>query len=186
MSAVTTPPATLDDLMRTEGKAELIAGRVVRIMPSGLLPGLVAGRIARRLDDYADARGAYVTGPYVGFVVRELPSGRQSFCPDVGYTAGPLPANPMDFVPCAPLLAVEVRSKSDTGPKANREYAAKRGDYFAAGTLVVWDVDPVARTVDCTRASDPLTAVRFADVAEPALPGWRVPVADLFPPALVG
>src|SRR5213078_1776946 len=39
------------------------------------------------------------------------------------------------------VLAVEVRSKSDYGPKAERAMAAKRAEYFAARTQVVWDVD---------------------------------------------
>ncbi len=47
----------------------------------------------------------------------------------------------MEFIHGAPALAVEVRSQNDYGPKADREMAEKRADYFAAGTLVVWDVD---------------------------------------------
>ncbi len=39
--------ATLDDLYRVEGKAELIGGRIVPIMPTGHRPNLVAGRIFR-------------------------------------------------------------------------------------------------------------------------------------------
>ncbi len=41
----------------------------------------------------------------------------------------------MDSVQGAPVFAVEVRSKANDGP------AAERADYFAAGTQVVWDVD---------------------------------------------
>ena len=47
----------------------------------------------------------------------------------------------MDFFPQAPAFAAEVRSKGDYGPRAEREMADKRADYFAAGTQVVWDVD---------------------------------------------
>ena len=74
----------------------------------------------------------------------------------------------MRFIDGAPTFAVEVRSEEDYGPAAQREMAAKRADYFEAGTLVVWDVDPVARTI--------------AD-AEPAVPGWKVSVDDIFGPA---
>lgn len=46
----TTPGrATLEDLARTPGKAELIGGRIVPLMPTGLRPNLVAGRIYRSL-----------------------------------------------------------------------------------------------------------------------------------------
>jgi Uma2 family endonuclease len=62
--------------------------------------------------------------------------------------------------------------------------AAKRDDYFAAGTQVVWDVDPEAETVAGYRAADLAHPVVFrqgetAD-AEPAVPGWRMTVDDIF------
>lgn len=64
--------------------------------------------------------------------------------------------------------------------------ARKRADYFAAGTLVVWDVDMLGvDVVRVYRTSDPHrpTIYRRGDMAEaePALPGWRMPVEDLFP-----
>jgi Uma2 family endonuclease len=66
----------------------------------------------------------------------------------------------------------------------DREYEDKRKDYFFAGTQVVWDVDPKAETVTVYRLADPLTPVVFrrgdtAD-AEPAVPGWRLKVDDIF------
>jgi Uma2 family endonuclease len=62
--------------------------------------------------------------------------------------------------------------------------AAKRADYFEAGTQVVWDVDPVARTIAAYHAVSPQQPVLFtggqtAD-AEPALAGWQVAVDDVF------
>ena len=53
----------------------------------------------------------------------------------------------MRFIEGAPTFAVEVRSENDYGPAAEVALAEKREDYFAAGTTVVWDVDPVAGTV---------------------------------------
>ena len=49
--------ATLDDLYRADGKAELIAGRIVPLMATGFTPSRVAFRIVRSLDDYAEAIG---------------------------------------------------------------------------------------------------------------------------------
>ena len=91
----------------------------------------------------------------------------------------------MRFVDGAPTFAVEVRSENDYGPAADADYEAKRADYFAAGTLVVWDVDPLAETITCHRSTAPATPTVFrrgetAD-AEPAVPGWRVAVDQLFP-----
>jgi hypothetical protein len=76
--------ATLDDLYRAEGKAELIGGRIVAIMPAGRLPNLVARRIFRSLTAHVDllGRGDAFTDN-MGFAVPELSSGRQSFSPDV-------------------------------------------------------------------------------------------------------
>lgn len=179
-AALSHPRATLADLARVPGKAELIGGNVLHFLPAGHQPNVVAGRIFRRLADYVDAAGPGVafTGN-MGFTVPELSTGHESFSPDVAYYTGPLPANPMGFVTGSPDLAVEVRSDGDYGPAAETAMAAKRAEYFEAGTLVVWDVDPVARVVRRYRAGE-ADAIIFglgteAD-AEPAVPGWRLSV----------
>ena len=64
--------------------------------------------------------------------------------------------------------------------------AEKRVDYFAAGTLVVWDVDVLRESaVRVYRAAEPerATVYRSGELAEaePALPGWTMPVDDLLP-----
>ena len=185
MSSVTQAKATLDDLHRVEGKAELISGRIVHLMPTGYKPNRVAGVIYRSLDDHAMAAGRGVAFTYnMGFAVPELSSGRQSFSPDSSYYIGPLPQDDMDFVEGPPTLAVEVRSKSDYGASAEAKMAAKRADYFEAGTKVVWDVDPEAQLIRSYRSPTPdrptvFSAGQIAD-AEPAVPGWRLPVDRVF------
>jgi Uma2 family endonuclease len=178
-------PATLDDLYKIEGKAELIGGRIVRYMASGHRPTQVAFEIAIRLREYArQSRHGYAYPDGIGYAVPELASGRESFEPDASYYDGALPANDMRFVEGPPTFAVEVRSEGDYGSAADAEYAAKRADYFEAGTRAVWDVDPIARTVTLYSADVPSspTVYRVGDQAdaEPALSGWRVPVAELF------
>ena len=84
------------------------------------------------------------------------------------------------------MFAVEVRSKSERGPRAERAMAAKRADYFAAGTLVVWDVDLLSDdVVRVYRSTDPEIPVIYRRgelaEAEPAVPGWTMAVHDLFP-----
>jgi Uma2 family endonuclease len=181
MAAVTTATrATLDDLYRVDGKAELIAGRIVHFMATGHRPNVIAGRIFRRLADFADAAGrgvAYTDN--VGFAIPEISTGRESFSPDAAYYTGPLPTNAMRFVPGPPDFAVEVRSENDYGPAAESARAAKRAEYFEAGTQVVWDVDPVARVIRRYRPGEEVeTEFRAGQVAdaEPAVPGWRLPV----------
>jgi Uma2 family endonuclease len=187
-TAQTSParPATLDDLLKVEGKAELIAGRIVRYMPTGYQPNRVAGRIFRSLDDHAEATGQGVAfTDSMGFGIPKLPSGRESFSPDASFCVGPPPANKRKFVRGAPTFAAEVRSEGDYGDAAEAEMAAKRADSFLAGTLVVWDVDPIAQCVWKYQVDAPDQPVRFhrgdpAD-AEPAVPGWRMPVDPMFP-----
>jgi len=92
----------------------------------------------------------------------------------------------MKFFQGAPVFAVEVRSEGDYGPRAERELAKKRADYFAAGSLVVWDVDLLGDdVVRVYRASalEKATIYRRGETAEaePAVPGWTMSVDDLFP-----
>ena len=183
MNAPFAPPAaTIDDLMRYDGKAELIGGRIVPIMSPGFRPQYVGQRIFVSLLAWAEAdpgRGkAFADGMI--FAVPVLASGRESFVADAAFSAGPFPADEEDAIFGPPLFAAEVRSKNGFGPAAEAKAALKRIDYFEAGTLVVWDVDQRHGTIDCYRAADPLTPQVFgpgdeAD-AEPALPGWRVEV----------
>ena len=90
----------------------------------------------------------------------------------------------MRFIEGPPTFAAEVRSENDYGPAAEAEIAAKRADYFEAGTLVVWDVDPVAEIIRSYRADDPASPITYrrGDVAEaePAVPGWRIAVDEVF------
>jgi Uma2 family endonuclease len=179
------PRATLDDLYQVEGKAELIGGRIVSHMAVGHRPNQVAGRVFRSLGDYCDqGKCGLAYTDNMGFAIPELPSGRESFSPDASYYDGPLPANRMRFIEGPPTFAVEVRSENDYGPAAEAEMAAKREDYFAAGTVAVWDVDPVAETIALYRATDPPTPIRFRRGdnahAEPAVPGWTVNVDWIF------
>lgn len=177
--------ATIADLTHAphdEGTYELVDGRLVRMSPSGSDPNHVALVIAASLLHYERSTGKGRAGTdNLGYIVN-LPR-RKSFSPDASYTFR-LPENRMRFVEGAPAFAVEVRSEYDYGPKANADYAAKRRDYFAAGTEVVWDVDPIARVVRCYRATQPDAATEWRndDIAdaEPALPRWQIEVNDLF------
>ena len=185
MSSATRVAATLDDLYRVEGKAELIAGRIVHLMPTGHRPNQIAGEIfvSLKIHSQATGRGVAYTDN-MGFAVPELSSGRESFSPDASYYEGPIPTNDMNFVAGPPTLAVEVHSKSDYGSAAEAAMAAKRTDYFEAGTKVVWDVDPINELVRKYRADSPdqptiFTRGQEAD-AEPAVPGWRMAVKRIF------
>ena len=174
--------ATLEDLYNVEGKAELVDGEIVDMPPSGDEPGRASVEIVVRLYDYARRTGrGRVYGDGTGFHVN-LPH-RESFSPDVAYHVGP--RSGMRFVEGSPVFAVEIRSEHDYGQAAEEKMQQKRTDYFACGTSVVWDVDLLsADVVKVYRASDPdnPSVYHRGEIAEaePAVPGWRMPVDELF------
>jgi Uma2 family endonuclease len=177
--------ATIEDLYLVKGKAEIIDGEIVTFMPTGRGPSRTSAKILISLYAYEQINdGGVAVGDNAGFIV-DLPN-RQSFSPDAAWYVGNLEeGSEMDFFEGAPLFAAEVRSKNDYGAEAERKMERKRHDYFAAGTLVVWDVDIQGENaVTVYRHNDPdnPTIYRRGDVAEaePAVPGWRMPVNDLF------
>jgi Uma2 family endonuclease len=106
-----------------------------------------------------------VRGPDISFISWDRLPGRV-------YPTAPLP----DLVPD---LVVEVISVSNTP----REMQGKRDDYFGAGVRLVWEVDPHARTVAVyTRPDVPDAVLTAADTlpGDPVLPGFTLPLADLF------
>jgi Uma2 family endonuclease len=173
--------ATVDELHRVEGKAEIVNGELVLMSPTGSVPGRAGGAIYRSLFAYEERTGSgYAFPDNVGFIVN-LPR-RRSFSPDAAFYVGPLTGG--KFLEGAPVFAAEVRSEDDYGPVAEKRLAQKRADYFAAGTRVVWDVDvlrdEVIRSYAAELPEEPrvLRPREIAD-AEPALPGWSMPVDDL-------
>ena len=114
--------ATIDDLRRVpeDGKAELVNGELVRMPPTGGLPGYAGAQIVASLAAYARrTRAGHAIPDNVGFIV-DLPR-RRSFSPDAAFHVGVLT---MDFVRGAPIFAVEVRGKGEYGPRAERYMAS--------------------------------------------------------------
>jgi Uma2 family endonuclease len=174
--------ATLEDLYKVDGKAELVNGEIVLMSPTGGKPSMAARAIVLSLYEYERrTKSGYAVPDNAAFRVN-LPH-RKSFSPDAAFYTGGEPT--MKFFEGAPVFAVEVRSEGDYGPKAEERMAKKRADYFAAGTQVVWDVDllseDVVRVYRATEPGKPKT-YRRGEVAEaePAVPGWTMPVDDLF------
>jgi Uma2 family endonuclease len=176
--------ATVEDLyhITEDGKAEIVDGEIVRIMPTGGIPGRASLKIAFSLHSHElVSNGGYAIGTNVGFIVN-LPN-RNSFSPDAAWYVGDVES--MQFLRGAPALAAEVRSSDGYSARAETARGEKRRDYFAAGTLVIWDVDLLSDdVVRVYRSSNPdvPTIYRRGDIAEaePAVPGWTMPIDDLF------
>jgi Uma2 family endonuclease len=78
----------------------------------------------------------------------------------------------------APDIAIEVLSQSNT----RREMARKRQEYFAAGVWLVWQVDPVTRTVEVYTTPEQYTLLHETDTLEggAALPGFVLALREVF------
>jgi Uma2 family endonuclease len=168
------------ELYKIDGKAEIVDGRIVLMSPTGRIPGRASGTIYISLRAHEARSGGYAYPDNVAFLVN-LPK-RKSFAPAAAFSTEP---PEMAFGTRAPEFAVEVRSEGDYGPAAEREIVAKRADYFASGTKVVWDVDLMSDDVIWVyRVASPeeRSIYRRGDTAEaePAVPGWTFPVDDLF------
>ena len=93
--------ATIEDLYRVDGKAEIVGGELVLMSAVGGFHGFAVGEIFACLRDYARRTGRGVAlGDNVGFVV-DLPN-RRSFSPDAAFWTGPLTPKPAEAEPAVP------------------------------------------------------------------------------------
>ncbi len=179
MVTIIKKPAMVDDLSNVaeDGKAELVEGELRLLAPTGIGPSVASGKVWLSLYQYVQAGHTGKAVPdNLGFIVN-LPN-RQSFSPDAAYFTGEDPG--MKFAVGAPSFAAEIRIENDYGPAAELEMSNKRADYFAAGTLVVWDIDLLSDDVVRAYRSDApnkpyhLPSGR-SRAGEPAVPSWRCP-----------
>jgi len=175
----------VDELAQIEGKAEIVDGEILLMSSANAEHSDEASEIAYSLRAHMKVHGGGVgVGDNMGFLV-DLPR-RQSFSPDAAWIHTDRKQLKRKFWEGAPAFAAEIRSPDDEGPAGELAVMEKIGDYFAAGTLVVWDVDTsnteVIRCFCSTKPTEPQIFRRgdLAD-AEPAVPGWRFAVDDLFP-----
>ena len=163
------------------GRSELVAGEIIHMAPTGAEHGVVTARIGHLIQEYAIAHGTGVCcGAETGFILQRRPDIVRA--PGIAFVADeriPKTGIPKTYWPFAPDLAVEVVSPSDR----LTEMHAKIADYFAAGTRLVWLVEPAARVVHIYRS--PRDVQMIGDDGELSggdlLPGFRCAVQWLFP-----
>ena len=165
---------------------ELVEGRLLRMPPTGLEHSDIAGNVYVALRGYVKAHAlGDVTMPETGFIVSQAGEPDTVLAPDVAFiAAGRLPEPGTSarraYQRIAPDLVVEVVSPGQYGP----EMVAKARRWLMAGVRLVWVVWPTTHTVDIWRFSDAESAQteREGDllVGEPALPGFTLPVTDIF------
>jgi Uma2 family endonuclease len=177
------PGMTADEFLEFCGDEkflELVRGEVVPVTLAGIEHNLIESEVYDRLKEFVKQGkiGFVLTGD-AGFILERNPSTVRS--PDVAFVSRERFDQVDDikgFFPGAPDLAVEVLSPTDPLPATE----AKARMYLRAGCLVVWILNPADHTLRIYRAdAEPqiLGPDGEAD-AEPALPGFRCPVRDLF------
>jgi Uma2 family endonuclease len=148
--------------------------------PPGYVHCKVTLRIAAQLLAQGEQRGLGEAGDEVAIILRQNPD--RVVGPDAVFIAKascPPQLSPEGYLLTIPELVVEVRSKNDSQPEIDE----KVRDYLAAGVVLVWVADPAARTVTAHRAGQPAVVFGPTDAltADPVIPGFSVPVAELLP-----
>jgi Uma2 family endonuclease len=174
--------ATADDLWRLshEGvRCELVLGEVREKTPAGAAHGSVAGRLHGFLFAHLmGERSGEVFSSGTGFLIERDPDTVRA--PDIAFvSAARLPRPiPVKFLPMAPDLAVEVLCPEDRPA----EVAEKVAQWLAAGTRLVWVIDPRRRTAAIHapgREPRHLPADGVLD-GEDVVPGFRLALAELW------
>lgn len=160
---------------------ELVEGCVLSEPLPQRRHGRAVARIAALLEGFVRERdlGSVYAGD-AGFILARSPDTVRG--PDVAFVSKKrtvlLEADEDGFLLGAPDLAVEVLSPGDRAGRVREKVA----DYLAAGTLVVWVVDPARERVTVYRALFSPTILRRGEEVEggDVLPGFRVEASDFF------
>jgi Uma2 family endonuclease len=172
--------ATEEDLLHAPedgNKYELVDGDLVA-SPTGFYASNVSGRILHVLQAYLDENPIGWVGSADAGI--RLPDGNVR-SPDVCVIRNerlPDGVAPRTFAACAPDLAVEVLSPSDSP----RQLGDKIGEYLEYGVPLVWLVDPEAKTVTVFRSLTNIRSLKSGDTitADPVLPGFSCNIARFF------
>jgi len=181
--AIMRPPITAEELYSLpddDMRHELLLGCLLTEPPAGYRHGRIWGRIYVLLDEFARSRGlGEVVASDVGFILARSPDTVRA--PDVAFVSKERLLTFRDrsmYFPGPPDLAVEVLSPSERSGTIHGKVA----DYLAAGTKLVWLIDPEAQSVSVYRS---LLVPRILSgdqelTGEEILPGLSIKVSDLF------
>jgi Uma2 family endonuclease len=161
---------------------ELVRGGLICMAPSFFAPGFtVSASLARIVPFVAERDLGLVGSADVGFKLTRDPDTVRA--PDIWFVRTsriPRGKDAEQFFPGAPDLAIEILSPS----ARYRDVMAKVRDYLAAGTPLVWVIDPLGRTAG---AFGPGMFAQLLDEdgildGGDVLPGFTLPLRDILPP----
>ena len=166
---------------RGELRYELVDGELVTISPAGSEHGQIAIRLSWRVARYVEECKLGATfSAETGFLISRNPDTVRA--PDLAF----ITQQRIDQVgsikgywPGAPDLAVEVISPNDLFSAVE----AKALGWLAAGTQLVWAVDPQQQHVTVYRSTSDISVIEKDDLltAPDLLGEWSVKVGELFP-----
>ncbi len=182
---------TVDDVWEMQSQPggaeynyELVAGELIEMSPVNLLHYWLASEISGEIRDYLKQHDLGYVGAEGGF---SPPQDRYTLlAPDVAFVSKdrmpqPLPQTLAGFMPD---LAVEIMSPSNT----LRQLREKAAIYLRNGTQLVWIVIPDQKGIEvCRLTEDGAIKVEVIGIdgalsGEDILPGFKLPVRELFPP----
>lgn len=142
------PPITLDDLLASEARVEIVDGEMIEMTAGGMTNGIIGMNIGTPLRLYLRENpiGAVAQDNVTFLMFSPARRLKDSFVPDVCFIFNenvPPGWNPETPHPGVPDLAVEIVSPSDNPEMVIK----KRQTYLAKGTREVWVIYPRAREV---------------------------------------
>lgn len=167
----------LAELPDDDFRYALIRGELYRMPPTKPRHGRVVHTAGRLIGNFVADRDLGIIYDQSGFLFERDPD--TVLGPDLSFVqSAHVPADEDVFPLLAPDLVVEVISPSQTGPSIEVKVAI----YLAAGVRLVWAIDSARRTVHVRRADGTELLLSVEDVidGEDVLPGFRLPVAQLF------
>ena len=180
-SVSTSSLVTAEELERISipGKVtELIRGRLVVREPPGTWHGAISAKLTYLLADFVYRQGlGIVFGQDTGFKIGSDPDTVRG--PDVAFVARERVGviRERGYAELAPDLLAEVLSPDDRPG----EVLAKVADWLAAGTTIVWVVDPQRREARVYRQDGSLSVLGSDDAleGENVLPGFTCLLKDV-------
>jgi Uma2 family endonuclease len=179
----TTTPITAEDLWRMPGNGrglELVRGELREMAPAGFDHGAVCVTIASLLHTHVRAHKlGVVVGAETGFVLARNPDVVRGA--DAAFVASariPTTGRPVKYWDGGPDVAVEVLSPTDTVEQVEE----KVDDYLAAGTPLVWVINPRRKTVTIYKPGGKPVILSETDTLDggDVVPGFSCLVARIF------
>jgi Uma2 family endonuclease len=177
-----TKPYSAEDLLAlgSDARFELIEGELREMSPSAFDSSEIGAHILVALHAFVYGQGlGRLSTENGGYILSRDPD--TVVAPDIGFVrrdAAREGIPPEQFAQVAPDLAVEVMSPTDRFVALER----KAHRYLAAGTRLVWIVNPRMRTIVAYAPSQPAREYSIGDELDggDVLPGFRLLLADVF------